>query len=351
MKRIAVDLAKSVYQVAESIHVGRVDRRRRLDPEAFRRYVQEQPEPVEWVMEACGTAHYWGRVAQARGHRVVLLHPRYVRPYRRRNKTDRNDCDAILEAARCADIHPVPVKSHEQQQVQQLHNLREAWKKTRVQHINLLRGILREFGVAVPLGSAKVPAAVRDALEDGDNEVPMALRHSLAEQIDRLSQLARDMAAIEQRLEEFASRDVAVQRYRTVPGVGLLTATALRASAGDLSRFGSGRQFSAWLGLTPREHSSGRQRRLGSLTKRGDVYVRTLLIHGARAVLQAARMKQRRGHALDPLQAWAMKVQDSRGHNKAACALANKLARRLWAMEHHGMPFDPRHVSERPRAA
>ncbi|HCL3409007.1 TPA: transposase, partial [Pseudomonas aeruginosa] len=109
MKRIAVDLAKSVYQVAESIHVGRVDRRRRLDPEAFRRYVQEQPEPVEWVMEACGTAHYWGRVAQVQGHRVVLLHPRYVRPYRRRNKTDRNDCDAILEAARCAGIHPVPV--------------------------------------------------------------------------------------------------------------------------------------------------------------------------------------------------------------------------------------------------
>ena len=155
----------------------------------------------------------------------------------------------------------------------------------------------------------------------------------------------------EQRLEEFASRDVAVQRYRTVPGVGLLTATALRASAGDLSRFRSGRQFSAWLGLTPREHSSGQQRRLGGLTKRGDVYVRTLLIHGARAVLQAARMKQRRGQDLDPLQAWALKVQDTRGHNKAACALANKLARRLWAMDHHGTPFDPRHVSERPRAA
>ena len=168
--------------------------------------------------------------------------------------------------------------------------------------------------------------------------------------IDRLSQLGRDMAAIEQRLEEFASREVSVQRYRTVPGVGLLTATALRASAGDLSRFRSGRQFSAWLGLTPREHSSGQQRRLGGLTKRGDVYVRTLLIHGARAVLQAARMKQRRGQALDPLQAWALKIQDARGHNKAACALANKLARRLWAMEHHGMPFDPRHVSERPHA-
>ena len=145
------------------------------------------------------------------------------------------------------------------------------------------------------------------------------------------------------------------QQYVVLPdGVAKVndtTAAALRASAGDLSRFRSGRQFSAWLGLTPREHSSGQQRRLGGLTKRGDVYVRTLLIHGARAVLQAARMKQRRGQDLDPLQAWALKVQDTRGHNKAACALANKLARRLWAMDHHGTPFDPRHVSERPRAA
>ncbi len=153
MKRIAIDLAKSVYQVTESVHAGRVDRRKRLDPEAFRRYVQEQSEPVEWVMEACGTAHHWGRLMQAAGHRGVLLHPRYVRAYRHRNKTDRNDCDAILEAARCADMRPVPVKSVQQQQLQQLHKLREGWKKTRVQRINLLRGILREMGVAAPNGT------------------------------------------------------------------------------------------------------------------------------------------------------------------------------------------------------
>ena len=120
MKRIAVDLAKSVYQVAESVRSGQVVQRKRLNREAFRRYIQEQAEPVEWVMEACGTAHYWGRVAQSLGHRVKLIHARYVRPYRRRNKTDRNDCDAMLEAARCKDIYPVPVKSHEQQLLQQL---------------------------------------------------------------------------------------------------------------------------------------------------------------------------------------------------------------------------------------
>lgn len=203
----------------------------------------------------------------------------------------------------------------------------------------------------MPLGAVKVPAAVREALEDGDNELPMALRHSLGEQLQRLAQLSEEMATIEQRLEEFAARDVAVQRYRQVPGIGLLTATALRVGAGDLSRFRSGRQLSAWLGLTPREHSSGQQRKLGGLTKRGDAYLHTLLIHGARAVLQAARIKQRRGQALDPLQQWALSVQDRKGHNKAACALANKLARRLWTMEHHGQAFDPHHVSQRPLAA
>ncbi|MDR8014336.1 IS110 family RNA-guided transposase, partial [Ectopseudomonas guguanensis] len=154
MKRIAVDLAKSVYQVAESVRSGQVVQRKRLNREAFRRYIQEQVEPVEWVMEACGTAHYWGRLAQSLGHQVKLLHPRYVRPYRRRNKTDRNDCDAMLEAARCTDIHPVPVKSHDQQQLQQLHGLRETWKKSRTQRINLLRGVLREAGIEAPASTA-----------------------------------------------------------------------------------------------------------------------------------------------------------------------------------------------------
>src|SRR5690606_14286542 len=151
--------------------------------------------------------------------------------------------------------------------------------------------------------------AVLAALEDGDNDLPMALRHTLAEQLERIAGLEREMAAIEDRLQEFARRDVTTQRYQQVPGIGLMTATALRASAGSLDRFRSGRHLSAWLGLVPREHSSGTHRRLGRITRRGDTYLRTLLIHGARAVLQAARMKQRRGQALDPLQVWALDLQ------------------------------------------
>ena len=347
---VAIDLAKEVFELAFTDAQGRVLERKRLLRKAFARVMEQRP-PMRVLMEACGSAHYGGRRFARQGHTVRLLPARDVRPYVRGNKTDRNDVAGMLEADRCADLAEVPLKAPEQQGIPLLHRIREHLKTERTATVNLLRGILREFGVVVPLDAAKVPAAVREALEDGDHELPMTLRHSLGEQLQRLAQLSVQRAAIEQRLEEFASRDVAVQRYRQVPGIGLLTATALRAGAGDLSRFRSGRQLSAWLGLTPREHSSGQQRRLGGLTKRGGAYLRTLLIHGARAVLQAARIKRRRGQALDPLRQWALSIQDRKGHNRAACALANKLARRLWAMEHHGQTFDPHPVSQRPLAA
>jgi transposase len=185
------------------------------------------------------------------------------------------------------------------------------------------------------------------ALEDGDNELPMVLRHTLSEMLEQLARLTLAMAAIEQRLEDFAQRDLASQQYQRVPGIGVLTATALRASAGALDRFRSGRHFAAWLGLTPREHSSGTQRRLGRISKRGDSYLRLLLIHGARAALRAAHLREQRQQPLTRLQLWALAAQQRIGHNKAAVALANKTARRLWAMQHHGTDFDGNHCSSR----
>lgn len=149
-KRIAVDLAKDVFQVAEAERNGVVSARKRLSRMAFVRYIQAQTEPSLFIMEACGTAHYWARFAQTLGHHCVLLHARYVKPYRQRNKTDRNDCDAILEAARASKMHPVPVKTEQQQMIQHLHRLREQWKGNRTQRINLLRSILREFGIEAP---------------------------------------------------------------------------------------------------------------------------------------------------------------------------------------------------------
>ena len=345
---VAIDLAKEVFELAFADASGRVLERKRLSRKAFSR-VLDNRGPMRVLMEACGSAHYWGRRLAAQGHAVKLIPARDVRPYVRRNKTDRTDVAGMLEADRCADIAPVPLKTPEQQGIQALHRIREQLKRERTAALNLVRGVLREFGVVIPMGAARVRAAVLAALEDGDNDLPMALRHTLAEQLERIACLERDMAAIEERLQEFARRDAATQRYQQVPGIGLMTATAMRASVGDLGRFRSGRHLSAWLGLVPREHSSGTHRRLGRITRRGDTYLRTLLIHGARAVLQAARMKQRRGQALDPLQAWALNLQQRQGHNKAAVALANKLARRLWAIEHHGARFDAHHVSERPQ--
>lgn len=214
---VAIDLAKEVFELAFADARGRVIERKRLSRKAFARVMEQRP-PLRLLMEACGSAHYWGRRFQRQGHTVRLIPARDVRPYVRGNKTDRNDVAGILEADRCGDIAEVPLKTPEQQGVQALHRLREHLKGERTATLNLLRGVLREFGVVIAQGAVKVPAAVRETLEDGDNELPMALRQTLDEQLQRLAQLQADMAAIEQRLEEFALRDVAVLRYREVPG-------------------------------------------------------------------------------------------------------------------------------------
>lgn len=346
MKRIAVDLAKSVYQVAESVRAGQVEQRKRLSRVAFRRYIQEQPEPVEWLMEACGTAHYWGRMAQSLGHRVKLIHPRYVRPYRRRSKTDRNDCDAILEAARCQDIHPVPVKSHQQQQVQHLHGLRETWKKSRTQRINLLRGILREAGIEAPTTTAAFLRAA-PMLVEGPELAP--LRASLHIVLAEINLYEQCMADCEQQLKRWHADDAIVRKLDEVSGIGVLTASALTAAVGQPERFANGRRLSAWLGMTPREFSSGERRKLGHISRQGNTYVRTLLIHGARAALLAAqRCQARTPEKLTRLQRWAVETAVRIGHNKAAVALANKLVRICWAVWCHERRFSGDWQGARP---
>lgn len=341
---VAVDLAKEVFELAFADAQHRIIERKRLSRRAFA-HALDNRGPLRVVMEACGSAHYWARRFVAQGHEVRLLPARDVRAYVRRNKTDRADAAGLIEADRCAQIDAVPIKSIEQQGVQALHRVREQLKAQRTATINLVRGVLREFGMVIGAGAAKVRPSVLAALEAAENDLPMALRHTLAEALERLVGLQHAMAAIEHRLQEHAQLDLDCQRYLQVPGIGLLTATALRASAGTLDRFRSGRHFSAWLGLAPREHSSGLQRRLGRISKRGDGYLRTLLIHGARAALQAAHVRLRRSQPLSRLQTWAVTLQQRVGHNKAAVALANKMARRLWAMQHHATAFDPDHVS------
>ena len=324
---IAVDVAKSVLEVAVSHRPGKVAARHRLTRPRFARFLAEQ-RPATVVMEACGMAHYWGREAAARGHRVRLLPPRDVRPYVRGNKTDRSDAKGLLEANRNEAIRPVPVKSVEQHALAALHRMRSSWVAARTARLNTIRGLLRELGVMVPAGARQVVPRVWELVSDAESGLPDPLRPALAEAAREVAELERRIQDVEAQLRGIARESAVVHRLRTIPGVGLLTATAVIASVGDLKRFPSARHFASALGLTPRETSSGNLRRLGRITKRGDPYLRTLLIHGARSVLHHAKRQAKP----DRLRSWALQREQARGHNKAAVAVANKLARIVWAV-------------------
>lgn len=327
---IAVDLAKSVFQVAVADREWRVIDRRRLSRAQLLRFFGER-QPCLVVMEACGTAHFWGRWLSSLGFTVRLLPPQYVRAFVRRNKTDRSDAEALLEAARSADLAAVPVKSEQQQALLSLHRLRTAWLITRTARINTVRGILREFGVNVPRGARRLTAAVQSHLDDPASAVPATLHPLLVEACEEIRALQARMEQVEIELERLAAELPVVALLRSIPGIGLLTATALVAAVGDVLRFPSGRHLASWLGLTPRERSSGNRRHLGGISKRGDRYLRTLLIHGGRSLLAAAR--RRGGH--DRLRAWGLQLVARCGHNRAAVAVANKLARICWALWRH----------------
>jgi transposase len=331
---IAVDVAKEVLEVAVSVRPGQVSEQKRLSRSAFIKFCTGQT-PATILLEACGSAHYWGRQLQALGHRVVLLPPHATRPYVFRNKTDRTDTRGLLEAYRNQDIHPVPVKSVSQQALTALHRLRSTWLAARTARLNTVRGLLREFGCTIPIGAHHVLPKAWDRLADPDSGLPDVLRPALAAACTAVRELEARIQLVERQLEALADQTPAVARLRSIPGLGLITATALVAFIGDVQRFPSGRHFASYLGLTPRERSSGLIRRLGAISKRGDVYLRMLLIHGARAVLWAAKRRRSAGH----LRAWALQLERLRGHNKAAIALANKLARIVWAVWKHNVDF------------
>jgi len=333
---VAVDLAKSVFEIAVSHQPGKVSLRRRLSRDGLPKFFTQLP-PATIIMEACGSAHYWGRRIEELGHRVVLLPPQYVRPYVLRNKTDRTDTSAMLEAYRNDAIRPVPIKSVSQQVLTSLHRLRSGWMAERTARINALRGLLRELGFFIPVGARQVVPRTWEIIADAESGLPEALRPALAEVCQEISELEDRVERIERQLEALAQQIPAVQRLRSIPGIGLLIATALVAFVGDVSRFPSGRHLSSYLGLTPREYSSGSRRRLGRISKRGDAYLRMLLIHGARAVLWHAKQMEQP----DRLRAWALRLEKTAGHNKAAVALANKLVRVVWAVWRHDRDFEP----------
>lgn len=335
---VAVDLAKTSFEVALANAAGRILARHRFTCAQFGRFLRSLP-PTHLVMEACGTAHFWGRTAQSLGHQVTLLPAQYVRPYVRRQKTDRTDAEALLEAARSGGLKPVAVKTVAQQELLALHRMRQQWLHTRTARINAVRGFTREHGIRLPAGARHAVAALPALLEDAEAPLPGRLRRLLAHLYDDVRDLEARIAGLERELKAVAAEDPVIQRLQQVPGVGLLTATALVASVGHIHAFRRARCFASWLGLTPREHSSGARRRLGAITKQGDVYLRYLFTHGARAVLLTAHRAHRAEKPLTRLQHWAVTVAHRRGHNRATIAVANKLARIVWAVWHRDHDF------------
>jgi transposase len=259
---VAIDLAKDIFEVAVANRAGRIIERKRLTRQPFERFVDGLPAGTEVIMEACGTAHYWGRRCQARDLRIKLLPPQYVRPYVRRNKTDRTDTKALFEAARCGEMQPVPVKTVEQQTRQALHRVRTQWQAARTARINVVRGLLREQGLPVPVGARTVLARVAGILEDADVALPDLLRHTAALVVDEIRALETRIATIDQPLARVAAQHPVAQRLQQIPGVGVLTATALVGAVNHIHAFPRGREFASWLGLTPRESSTGGRRKM-----------------------------------------------------------------------------------------
>jgi len=324
---IAVDLAKHVFQAHLADGTGKVLQRKRLTRHQFQKLLATSPVSTV-VMEACGSAHYWGREAIVHGHTAKLLPAQHVKPYVRNNKTDAADADGLLRAHADKALNPVPIKSEDLQALQSLHRIRQKYENHRKALMNMVRGLLREFGVILPQGMAAFAAGVPACID----QVPPLLQQTLltaAEQVQSLRQLARQ---IDRELARIARCNDTVGRLMTVPGVGVLNATALYAGVPNIAGYRSSRAFAASLGITPREMSSGETRYLGAITKRGNRHLRTLLIHGGRSVLLAARRKANSGQDLSRLESWGLDVAARAGHNKACVAVANKLARIVWAV-------------------
>lgn len=324
-----IDLAKNVFQVHGADARGKTLVRKRLSRSKLLAYFANCPRSLIGL-EACGSSSYWARQLGALGHEVRQISPQYVKPYVKTNKNDCNDAAAICEAVSRPEMRFVPIKSVEQQDVQSLHRVRQRLVHDRTALVNQTRGLLREYGVFIPVGIRAFRQAMAAVLEDAENELTALTREIIADQYERLCELDRRIVGYEARIELIFRDNERCQRMAQVEGVGLMVATALMAAVGDARAFKNGRHLAAWLGLVPRQHSSGQRTRLLGISKRGNTYLRTLLIHGARSVLYRCETKT------DARSRWLQGVKARRGINCASVALANKNARILWALLAHG---------------
>lgn len=322
---IGLDIAKNVFQLHGVDGNGKTVLRKQLKRDKLLEYFANIM-PCRIGLEACSGAHYWARELIKMGHDPRLISPQFVKPYLKGNKNDANDAEAICEAVGRPNMRFVPIKSIEQQDIQMLHRIRSGLVKDRTALSNRIRGLWAEYGIIVPIGIAKLRQQLPDILEDAENNLTMAARVIFAD-------LQRQLVEMDTKVDTYSDKIQAVhrasevsQRLAEVPGIGPITATALLAALGDGKAFASARQVAAWLGLVPRQDSSGGKPKLLGISKRGDIYLRTLMIHGGRSVVNASTKKD------DAQSRWINELVKRRNVNIAAVAVANKNARIVWAL-------------------
>jgi transposase len=338
--RVGVDLAKNVFQVHGVDRNEKAMWRRKLTRENWLKVLLETVEPgCEVGMESCGGAHHWARKLQARGFKVKIIAPQFVKPYVKSNKNDANDAEAICEAMSRPHMRFVSVKTVEQQDIQAVHRIRAELTKQRTAKANQIRGLVAEYGLVAPKEVVHLRRALPCWLEDAENGLSDRFRRLLNGLWGDLRVLDERMIELDREIAVVAQSDPVAKRLQQLRGVGPIIATALVAAVGNGDQFANGRQMAAALGLTPKQHSSGGKERLLGISKRGDVYLRALLIHGARAVIRTAKDKD------DRLSQWATRLAARSHPNVAAVALANKTTRMAWAMLKNGTDYQPDRVA------
>jgi transposase len=326
---VGIDLAKKIFHLVGTDTTGKIVWRKRLTRHALMPFMAQLP-PVTIGLEACGGAHDWARQLRHQGHQVKLMAPQFVKPHVKSNKNDMRDAEAIAEAVTRPTMHFVPIKDVDRQDIQALHRVRERLIGARTALINEVHGLMLEYGIVMPTGVAKFRQAVVEKLESEKDKLTALSQELFWKLVQEFVALEEQIAFYQEKLETLATTHPECQRLMTIPGIGPITATALVAAVSDVGVFKNGRQFAAWLGLVPKQHSTGGQSLLLGISKRGDSYVRKLLIHGARATLRWVKLQT------DKRSQWIRGLLARRGWNRTAVAVANKNARIVWALLSRG---------------
>ena len=330
---LAIDLAKNVFQLHGTDVKGKPLLKKKISRKELPEFIAKL-NPCNIYMEACGSSNYWGKKFEGFGHKVKLINPKYVKPFVKRNKNDANDAEGIAAAAMAPSMRFCDVKTETQQDIQSVHRIRSLLIQQRTALANQIRGLLAEYGTVITLGTASIRKKLPEILGDNPNNMSALILSCFLRLHENFKNLDKEIVSYDEKIKALFKGNETCKKLETIPGIGVIGATILASVLGNGSLFKNGRHFAAFLGLVPKQHSSGGKERLLGISKGGDTYIRTTLIHGARSVLLWAKKKT------DSKSMWLKQLKDRRGGNIAAVALANKIARTAWAITNDGSSYD-----------